>query len=272
MVLIIGAGYIGEAVASLLSDKTPVVLTTKSHERAKYLIQKYPFTYVFDVDNLPQLQELVSDQDAIIVTLGAKSQDDYESTYLKAALNLREILAENDSVKQIIYTSSSSVYGDHAGQVVTESSATHPSNEQTAILKEAEEVFLSLQSPNRNVCIFRLSEIYGPGREISLRIKHYKGKKAPGDGLQPTNMIHQEDVAKAICFALKHRIHGIYNLCDDDHMSRKNLYDKVSSQCNLPYVEFDPSLRSMHQGKKVLSNFKIKQTGFSFTHLKRHLN
>lgn len=264
MVLIIGAGYIGEAVASRLATSSLLVLTTKTQKRAEELSKSYPFVHCFDVDNLEMLEELVQDQDSIIITVAAHSKELYEDTYLKCAQHLREILSRNSSVKQIIYTSSSSVYGECEGQRVDENTPTSPLNPSAEILKQTEEVFLRMDLPDRPVCIFRLSEIYGPGRGISERVNYYAGKKAPGSGNQPTNMIHQEDAARAICYALQHHLRGIYNLCDDNHMPRKELYDEIAKRFDLPFVQWDLSLTSIHQGSKIVSNDKIKKTGFSF--------
>lgn len=271
MVLIIGAGYIGEAVGNELSKDHTVVLTTHSQKRVEELIQRFPFVHPLDVDNLPILHELVQDQDIIVLTLAARSKDDYENTYLKAALHLKEVLNDNKSVKQILYTSSSSVYGECQGELVLEQMPTKPLTPQSLVLKETEDVLLSLQTSTRNVCIFRLSEIYGPGREISQRVRSYIGKAAPGDGLNPTNMIHQTDIKNAIVYAIKHHLKGIYNLCDDDHMSRSELYTTISKKFSLPFVAWDPNAVSMHQGSKILSNQKIKASGFCFTYPKREL-
>lgn len=272
MVLIIGCGYLGSEVALLLEDKQPLVVTTRSEKKLEELKKRYPLAICLDVDDLESLKNLVNNHEIIILTLAAKDISLYAETYLKAALNLKQAVETTTSVRQIIYTSSSSVYGDHQGKIVTEETPLLGKTDQAKILIETENVLLSLQSITRNICIFRVSEIYGPSREFIKRVEALQGKKAPGDGSQITNIIHVKDTALAISFAITNCLKGVYNLCNDVHLPRKELYDRVSKEHELPLVTWDPNLTSVHSGRRVLSNEKIKKEGFYFIHPKVFLS
>jgi nucleoside-diphosphate-sugar epimerase len=268
MVLIIGCGYVGTEVGLLLKEDHSLVVTTRSEKRLEELGTLFPLVSSLDINDVDALKTLIDEHEILVLTLAAKDVHSYENTYLKAALHLKKALENNASVKQILYTSSSSVYGDHQGSLVTEESSLLGSTEQSRILIETESILLSLTKPGRTVCIFRVSEIYGPSRDFKKRVESLQGRKAPGDGSQITNIIHVADVAHAIVFAIKHSLNGIYNLCNDEHISRKELYDRISKIYHLPSVEWDPHLTSIHSGRRVLSNEKIKKRGFSFLYPK----
>lgn len=267
-VLIIGCGYAGSAIGAFLSQHGyDVTATTRSIEHATLLQKSFVKAYALDIHDQSSLEKAVEDIDAIIITIAPTLGASYEKTYLKCALALSEIAKKTPSLKSIIYTSASSVYGDHQGSIVTEESSLIPTSSQAKCLIEAERVLLEISSCR--VCIFRLSEIYGPQREISKRVKYYEGKSAPGIGGQHANLIHVDDIANATYFALKHNLQGIYNLSDDDLMTRKEMYDKISEMLSLPKVTWNPAATSIHLGDKIVSNQKIKRAGYSFIYPKR---
>lgn len=261
-VLILGCGYIGQMVGSLLSTHHDVSVTTTSIEKATFLKKDFSNVFIVHSKELDKLEEILDEMDALVVCLAAKNKDSYEATYLDTAKNINLACRVRKKPLQIIYTSATSVYGDHGGKTVHEESPFHASSDAAYILSRAEDTYLSIQNKHVTVCIFRLSEIYGPNREISKRVRYYENKKAPGDGSQYANMIHASDIARAIEFALNKKLCGIYNLTDDEEISRKELYDKVAKKHGLKNVEFDKELHSTHLGNKLVSNKKIKKAGF----------
>lgn len=266
MVLILGCGYVGTYTAKLLQGYYPLTVTTRSQERLTSLPQDVK-SVLLDTSNVEMLHRLLLDEDILIITIAAKNTLEYQQAYLDTACNLKKALTGIRSVKQIIYTSSTSVYGDAQGKVVTEESPTLALSEQGRILIETERTLLSLKSENRNVVILRLAEIYGPSRTLLQKVERLRGKKAPGDGSQIAHLIHVEDIARAILFAITHHLDGVYNLCDHHRISRKELYDRISHRYHLPRVEWDPQLRSIHRtGFKIVSNQKITNLGFTLLH------
>lgn len=262
MILLLGCGYVGTYTARLLKSHYPLVVTTRSQERLLALKEEFSAALV-DTADLDILHDLLAHATIVIVTVAAKTPSQYKEVYLNTALNIKKALAKQSSLKQIIYTSSTSVYGDAGGTVVTEETPCLATSEQGKILIDTEQVFLSLKNTTTSVVMFRLCEIYGPERTLLQRVERLQEKKAPGDGSQPAHLIHVEDVARAIVFAITYPLDGIYNLCDQEKISRKELYDKVCIQYHLPQVEWDPYLRSPHRsGSKILSNEKLLKTGF----------
>lgn len=272
-IAIIGCGYIGMEAASLWSQKGyHVTATTRHAERLADLSTVAQKTLILKGDDEEELASLIAANDVIVVTVAADSVDQYENAYLHTSQQIRALALEMDQPRRLIYTSSTSVYGDHHGLWVDETASLINPSEQAKILIQSEKTYLSLSECSWHVCILRLAEIYGPGREISQRVKRMEGHKLPGSGDQYTNMVHKVDIAAALDYALRYRLEGIYNVVDDDHPARKELYDQVVQKHQLPALEWDPTLTSMHGGNKRVSNHKIKSEGFVFSFPNRVLD
>lgn len=272
-ICIIGCGYIGTEIASRWRKKGHHITATTRHlDRLDELNQVAQKSQIFKGTNEEELIPLITTNEAILVTIAPDSPEQYGSTYLHTANLFRRVALGMNQPRILIYTSSTSVYGNHHGLWVDETSPLLGKSEQAKILIETENLYRSLEEIGWNICIFRLAEIYGPGREISKRIKQLEGHVMPGSGELHTNMIHRTDVVEAIDYGLRHEFEGIYNLADDDHMLRKDLYDSVAKKQELPKVVWDPSHTGLRSDDKRVSNHKIKSEGFVLHHPHRILD
>jgi len=272
-IVIVGCGYIGSETASIWNKKGHhVTATTRSPERLDELSKVAQKSLILKGSDEDELIPLIANNELILVTIAADSLDHYESAYLQTAQLFRHLALEMDIPRHLIYTSSTSVYGDHNGLWVDEESDLLAKGEQGKILIESEKAYLSLQELGWHVCILRLSEIYGPGRELSKRVKQLENHTLPGTGNAFTNMIHKTDCSAAIDYAMRHNLEGIFNLSDDDHPTRQELYHQISEKFRLPKVKWDPTHKPLHNGNKRVSNHKIKAEGFIFRHPHRILD
>jgi nucleoside-diphosphate-sugar epimerase len=243
-----------------------VTATTRNPEKLDALSIAAQKCMILKGNDEEELTPLIANNAVLLMTIAADSPEHYESAYLNTAQILRHLALEMDMPRHLIYTSSTSVYGDHHGQWVDETSELKASSAQAKILIDAEKHYLSLQELGWHVCILRLAEIYGPERELSRRVKQLEGHTLPGSGVHYTNMIHKADCASAIDYAHRHQLEGVYNLADEDHPTRKELYDAVSHKFRLPRVKWDSEHTPLHTGNKRVSNHKIKSEGFVFRH------
>ena len=272
-IVIIGCGYIGSEAALVWSKKGHhVTATTRNPERLAELSRVAQKSVIIKGNDEDELIPLIANNDLILVTIAADSPDHYESAYLNTAQIFRHLALEMDLPRHLIYTSSTSIYGDHHGLWVDETSDLMSKSDQGKILIDAEKHYLSLEELGWHVCALRFAEIYGPGRELSKRVKQLEGHTLPGSGEHYTNMIHKADCAGAIDYALRHHLEGIFNVADDEHPTRKELYDQISLKFKLPKVKWDPALTGLHSGNKRVSNHKIKAEGFAFRHPHRILD
>lgn len=268
-IAIVGCGYVGLAVARRWSqDGHWVTATTTSPERIAELKEVASDAVVMRGDDAEAMRELLQDQEAVLVSVGDRSRTRYKETYLGTALNLVATLPQASGLRQIVYTSSCSVYGDTKGELVDEESPVAPANEKVQTLWDAEQALLGASSPEVRVCILRLGGIYGPGREILKIFRNAAGKTRPGTGAEPTNWIHLEDIVGALEFVRLKRSQGIYNLVHDVSLTSRELLDGLCEKYGLAKVSWDPSAPPTRSYNARVSNQKIKMAGFELTHPK----
>ena len=271
-IAILGCGYIGMALAACWDEYGHcVTATTTGQERLSLLSQLATKALVVKGDDLEKVRSLVKDQACILVSVAPKRQraydeDFYEKTYLETANNLADALNQAPSVKQVIFLSSCSIYGDRQGEWVDETSPIIPSNRRIDVLAQAENQILQTSNNERNVCILRLGGIYGPGRELVKIYGGLAGKTIPGKGDRIINWIHRDDVLAAIEFARRQRLQGIYNLADDSQLSVRRQLELICSSHGLPAVNWDPSQENQARVSLRVSHQKIKKAGYEFIH------
>ncbi|MEA5513553.1 NAD-dependent epimerase/dehydratase family protein [Nodularia sp. UHCC 0506] len=267
-IAIIGCGYVGCAVAHAWQQKMTFMITatTTTPERVPTLESVAQKVVVTQGNDREQLKSVLQNQDIVLLSIGAKGANLYENTYLNTAKTLVEILHDTPSVKQLIYTGSYSVYGDHNGALVDEETPATPSHDNGKILKATEDVLLGASSDKLHVCILRLGGIYGPNRELIKIFKRVPGTTRPGNGQDIANWIHLDDIAGAIEFARLNHLQGIYNLVDDAGLSSRELLDGLMEKHNLPKVKWDHTAKGQRLYNAKVSNQKIKKAGYKLIH------
>ncbi|MEC4893437.1 MAG: SDR family oxidoreductase [Oscillatoria sp. PMC 1051.18] len=267
-VAIIGCGYVGTEVARYWSQEKnlEVTVTTTTNSRVASLSNFASQVVVVCGNDREGLKSVVAGQDLVLLCVGAKNAASYEETYLGTAKTLVSVLPETPTVRQLIYTSSYSVFGDRNGAVVDESSPVKPANENGRILAETERVLLSAVTEKLKVCLFRLGGIYGPQREVVKIFSRVAGTTRPGSGDDATNWIHLDDIVAAIEFARLHQLEGIYHLVDDDKLTTGELINSVLAKHNFPPVNWDVNQKSLRPYNARVSNQKLKDAGFQLIH------
>lgn len=261
---IIGCGYVGKEVAKCWQAQgLTVTATTTSPERISDLEAVANRVIVLKGTDLEALQDCLMDQHTVLVSVGSKRGANYKGTYLSTAQTLAQILPQTQ-VKQLIYTSTYSVYGQHHGAVVTEDTSATPATENGKIIAATEQTYLNI--PGVKVCILRLGGIYGPGRELAKIYGRSAGTTRPGKGEEASNWVHRDDIVAAIEFARAQALNGIYNLVQDQILTVKELIDQVCQTHQLAPISWDTSQPSARPYNVRVSNQKIKAAGYSFIH------
>lgn len=260
-IFIIGLGYVGLKVAEFyLRLGAMISATTTTPSRLKELEARSIQPYLISPSEFSTVSAYLNDQDLILVSLAPKANETYEETYLKTAINLTTLMNQLKVKCPLIYLSSTSVYGDHQGKWVDETSEGIDLTFNSAVLKKTEEVIANVTQH----CILRLGEIYGPERELKTKIERFGSKPVPGNGESYVNIIHLEDIVQAVFHAHRHPLVGTYNLVSDDHPTRQELYVALTKKYHLPSVLWDSNTSSFFRGNKRVSNKKIKESGFNF--------
>ena len=263
---IIGCGYVGKTVAHLWKAKGfDVIVTTTSPERVDELSEVSNKVVVLEGSEEHKLKGAIADRETVLLCVGSKRGANYRKTYLGTAQTVAQVLPKT-SVKQLIYTSTCSIYGQNSGAWINETMPPNPSTENGKIIEAAEQTLLEAISPQLKVCILRLGGIYGPGRSVENIYSRIAGKTMPGKGEEAANWVHLLDIIGAIDWAQTKQLSGIYNVVQDEIPMRKELIGEVCDRLNLPPVQWDGN-ENAGRGRNVrLSNQKLKSTGYQFEH------
>lgn len=255
---IMGAGYVGMALLSFFQNQGHEIYTSTTSKEKVGALQSYAqHVFLIPAENEAMLKTIAS-CDGLIILVAPKNQASYEETYLGTAKMVSSALKNRERPLYLLYTSSTSVYTGDQNEWAEEHAFLQPPSETAQILLETENVFLEWPG----TCILRLGGIYGPKRELIDRAKRLSGKEMSGSGEEPTNHIHLEDIVSAVAFCLSHHLYGIYNIVNDDHPYRKELYDSLCQSIGMPPPIWNSS---PYRGYKV-SNRKIKSAQFVFKH------
>ena len=209
----------------------------------------------FDKNLVGKLKEA----DHILVSIPPENQKDI------VVKNFSKFL-ENRKLKWITYLSSTSVYGDHKGDWVTENSETKTTSLKGRARLEAENSWLSLKiNKNLPVQIFRLSGIYSNEKNILSRLKSGNAKLI-NKKKHFFSRIHVEDIACILFKSLsKFKSGEIHNLADDKPASSEEimLYGaKMLNIHNLKKIKVNEieneMLGNSYKDSKKVSNKKIK--------------
>ncbi|ENP5583313.1 NAD-dependent epimerase/dehydratase family protein, partial [Shigella flexneri] len=194
-VAIVGLGWLGMPLAMSLSARGWQVTGSKTTQDGveaarmsgidSYLLRMEP-ELVCDSDDLDALM----DADALVITLPARRSGPGDEFYLQAVQELVDSALAH-RIPRIIFTSSTSVYGDAQG-TVKETTPRNPVTNSGRVLEELEDWLHNL--PGTSVDILRLAGLVGPGRHPG---RFFAGKTAP-DGEHGVNLVHLEDVIGAI--------------------------------------------------------------------------
>ncbi|MBD2233582.1 SDR family oxidoreductase [Phormidium tenue] len=264
---ILGCGYVGKAVAQLWgSQGVKVTATTTNPDRIEELRSIAAAVQVVQGSDAGGIAALLQDQDTLLICVGAGRQANYEEVYLKTAQTVVGALDQAPSLKQIIFTSSYSVYGNYDGAWVREDDPVKPATDNARTMAETEQTLLKATTPERNVCIFRLGGIYGLGRELAKIYSRAAGTTRPGSGHEGSNWIHLDDIVGAIAFAQSQSLSGLYNLVQDEIPTVRELIDRVCQAHQLEPVQWDPSQPSARPYNVRVSNRKLKAAGYTFRH------
>ena len=197
------------------------------------------------------------------VVVSAPPDDDGDPVLRQHA---RDFAARAAQFRWVAYLSTTGVYGDHGGGLVTEDTPLTPNTERGHKRLLAETQWLALWRDSAlPVMIFRLAGIYGPGRNqlVSLRDGSAKRVIKPG---QIFSRIHVDDIATTLEASIRHPHPGrAYNVCDDEACPPQDVVAYGATLLGLavpPDVPFDeaslsPMARSFYSDSKRVSNGRI---------------
>lgn len=275
-VLVVGCGYVGLPLAMELARLGHTVYGLRRSAGAHELLQRAGVTPLLaDITQPDSLAKLPRDFDWVVncVASGGGGVDEYRSLYLEGVRNLIEWLVPGraNGTPRVVYTSSTGVYGQNDGSLVDESSPTQPASETARVLVAAEQVLLAAgREKSFPAMVLRAAGIYGPERGYLLKQFLRGDARIEGAGARTLNMIHRDDLIRAIIAALERGRGGeIYNVTDDQPVSQVEFYRWLAAKLNQPLPPTIPEDAAVPRKRgltnKRIANRKLKaELGFSF--------
>jgi len=257
-----GCGFLGEAAALLfMRSGWDVIGVTHREESADALRERGIASDVADLSDAESVENLarrVGEIDVVVhaASSGRGGEDAYRVVYRDGMANLA--LAFPRSF--LIFTGSTSVYGQLDGEVVTETSAAEPDRATGRILLEAEQHALAAGG-----AVARLAGIYGPGRSVLLRKFRDSTARIEGDGSRIVNQIHRDDAASALLALATLRQTGIFNVVDDSPATQLQVYRWIAEVLDRPLPPHgEPDLnRKRGWTSKRVSNLQLRSLGWA---------
>jgi nucleoside-diphosphate-sugar epimerase len=266
-IAILGCGYVGAALGRALSAKGhDCVGTTTTKSRCDDIRSLGITPTVLTLDDTKRLSQLLADRDLVYLTVGAGRQKrDYREVYLRGAMHLLDAI-KNTSVQQIVYTSSTRVYGQNDGSWVDEDSPTEPISEDGKTLVETERLLLEgARSQGVTATVLRLSGIHGPGRDPASRIAQHAGTTR-SDGDVFVNLIHIDDIVTAMSALLNIEYDGVLNLSDDQPTPRRLFYNTLIARSALAPIRWTNPAPPTPRGKRIRNNRAKRELKLNLTH------
>ncbi len=259
--LIIGCGYVGLPLAEELQARGHAITAWVRSDATAATLAPHRFSRVIagNVAEESAWSDAGADFDLAIhcASSGKGGEAAYEDVFLRGAQYLVRHLPQ----ARKIFVSSTSVYGQTQGEIVSEESPAQPGTKTGVILRAAEGHILDAGGT-----VVRSSGIYGPGRGV-LFAKFQRGEAViEGDGARWMNQIHQRDLVRALLHLIDHGAPGeIYNATDDTPVTQHDYYAWCAEFLGKPLPPFGPVNTQRKRGltNKRVSNAKLRATDWT---------
>lgn len=228
--LVVGCGYLGERVARRwLAEGSRVIGVTRSPTRAIGLSASGIEPLVGDVTagdaawlaGLPPLTTLFW-----AVGFDRRGTATHRDVHVLGLNRLLAVVGRSAPPPRAILSSSTGVWGDEAGDVVSEATPPAPQREAGHVLVEAERV-LRESACGPGVAL-RFAGLYGPGRLPRLDDLR-AGVPLSGTPDSWLNLIHVDDAAAAVCaVAAARNPRPLYVVSDGRPVLRRDWYERLA--------------------------------------------
>lgn len=201
-IAIIGLGWLGQPLAKkLITEQYSVIGTTTSQDKIAPLTKEGITTQLLKVtpEQLEgNLEQLFYNVNTVVLNIppGLRKAETVTNSFVKKIEILKQAF-EQYAIENVIFVSSTSVYGDATGNI-TEDTIAKPVTNSGKQLLVAEEL---LKSAHFKTTIIRFGGLIGKNRHPIIQLS---GKKTNSNPFENINCIHQNDAIQLIitCIAL----------------------------------------------------------------------
>ncbi len=257
---IMGCGWFGLPLAiALIKKGYQVYGTTTSFAKIKTLQKEGIKPYVISCTEneiIGDISSFLESIDVLVVNIPPKLRGNSNENYEHKMRLLHQKIVDS-SLQKLIFISSTSVYGDHIGDV-TETTLPKPSTSSGKQLLAAEKIYKN--DSYLKTTIVRFGGLVGENRNP---VTVLSGKKDLANGHHPINLIHLDDCIRIISAILKNAwwnetFNGVY----PKYCSKKDYYTREARKRGLPVPIYKTDARVA--GKKIHSEVLLNVKGFKF--------
>lgn len=219
---ILGCGWLGLPLAkALIAHQYRVNGTTTTPQKIEILSEVGigPFLISLSEDGIVgNLNGFIGESDTLIVNIPPNLRAAKKENFINKIRHLARAI-QDTGLKNLIFISSTSVYGDIVGHI-TEEAGPRPDTESGQQLFAAESILRKI--PGLNTTIIRFGGLIGPNRHP---ITHLAGRKDLPNGNERVNLIHLDDCIGLIITILNNNywnrtFNGVYPY----HPTKKEYY------------------------------------------------
>lgn len=267
--LIAGAGWLGREVGRALVARGERVTAVKRTAEGLETLRALGFEVLaLDLADPATAAAIPEDVTAIVAcqAAGADGADAYRRAYVEVNATLLAS-ARRLALSGYVYTSSTGVFGQSAGETVEETTEPMPTGPGAEALVEAERLVLEAGGRRLPTRVVRLSGLYGPGRVGVLdRVKSGALALGPGDDAW-MNFCHLEDAVTTVLAALEAgRPPGaVYHASDAFPTRRRDVVTWIAEHLGIepPRREGEPPMPGGRRGanRRIVAHATRRELG-----------
>jgi nucleoside-diphosphate-sugar epimerase len=264
-ILIIGCGDIALRVAPLLRGHYRLFGLVRNNAHSDRLRSAGITPVSGDLDQRRSLKRIGSIADTILhfAPPPNSGEDDSRTRHLLAALSRGTL------PRRLIYISTSGVYGDCGGTLVSETHPLKPYSPRAQRRVVAEQRIREWATRNFvRASILRVPGIYAADR-LPLERLHANSPAIAAAEDSHTNHIHADDLARIVVAALRYgKANRVYHASDDSALKMGDYFDTVADAFRLPrpprlprdevQCAVSPMLWSFMNESRRLTNMRMK--------------
>lgn len=263
-ILVLGAGYLGgELVRRALAQGAKVAALTRNEKTAAELAGMGALCVAADLSEPVWHDKVGPEWDWVLVSVGSGSGGlpGYHNSYVRGLSSVAD-WAVQAKPERLVYTSSTSVYLQNAGECVGENdpAATPAEDSRSGLLASAEALVLSMEYVARR-SVLRLAGLYGPGRHLFLDQLRDGIGSLSGRGERHLNLIHRSDAVSAVFHAWSRQASEseIFNVADDGRATRAQIAEWLAFRLGRTPPTFNGQEGTRLVGDRIIANEKIKR-------------
>jgi nucleoside-diphosphate-sugar epimerase len=264
-ILIAGCGYVGTVLGLRLAAAGHVVWGLRRSADGPPSGIRY---VAADLTAPETLQKLPPELDAVFFTAAPNGSDDaaYRAIYVDGLRYLLEaLMRQGQSPRRVLFTSSTAVYAQSAGEWVDETSPTEPRHFSGRRVLEGEKFLLNGPFP---ATVIRFGGIYGPGRTSLIERVRQGLATCRAEPPLYTNRIHRNDCAGALQHLMTvSKPEAIYLGVDHEPADQCDVLRWLAAQLGAPSPRVDASPGAdtrRHRTNKRCRNAKLMASGYVF--------